>query len=114
MGLNSRKAQIVWGLVPLVLAGLVLAVPFVWRALKTGRPGDIRAAVGFGVAQVVVYAAFALDQSKGDEVSNLTAAVVWFLAFSAAVGAAYLYRPLSKEEVVDQAARDTRPGSSYL
>ncbi|MEU5076074.1 hypothetical protein AB0G76_31660 [Streptomyces asoensis] len=115
MGLNSRTAQIVWPIVCIALAGLVLEAPFAWRALKTKKRSDIIAAAVFGVAQVVVYVAFALDQSdRSDQVSNLTGAVVWFCALSAAFVAAYLYRPLSKEERVEQAARNTRPGSSYL
>lgn len=118
MGLNSRTAQIVWAIVPVALAGLLLGLPFVWRALKTKKPGDIRAAITFGIAQVVVYVAFAFDQTdQSDHVSNLTGAVVWFCAFSAAVAAAYLYRPLSKEEQAARAQaeiRNNRPGSSYL
>lgn len=118
MGLNSRTAQIVWAIVPVALAGLLLELPFVWRALKTKKSSDIKVAVAFGVVQVAVYAAFAFDQSsQADRVSNFTGAVVWLSAFSAAVAAAYLYRPLSKEEAAERAqaqARDTRPGSSYL
>ncbi|MCX4799605.1 hypothetical protein OG497_37760 [Streptomyces sp. NBC_01242] len=115
MGLNSRKAQVVWALVPIVLAGLVLELPFAWRALKTKKRSDVAAAVGFGVAQIAVYVAFATDQSsEADKISNVTGAVVWFCAFTAAVGAAYLYRPLDKDEQVDRAAQDNRPGSSYL
>lgn len=115
MGLNSRKAQIIMGLVPVALAGFILAVPFVWRALKTRRPGDIRAAVAFGVVQLVVYAAIAFDPSKDpSRLSNVTGATVWLCAFAAAFAAAYLYRPLNKDEAMDQAVRDQRPGSTYL
>lgn len=114
MGLNSRRAQIFWAIVPIALAGFILELPFVWRALQTKKRSDITAAVVFGVAQLAVYAAFAFDQSdKADEISNLTGAVVWLCAFSATVGAAYLYRPLSKEEIAEQ-RQDTRPGTSYL
>ncbi|MEV7401978.1 hypothetical protein AB0N93_16505 [Streptomyces sp. NPDC091267] len=114
MGLNSRRAQIFWAIVPIALAGFILELPFIWRALKTKKRSDIRAAAVFGIAQLAVYAAFAFDQSnKADEISDITGSVVWLCAFSAAVGAAYLYRPLNKEEIVDQ-RRDTRPGSSYL
>lgn len=115
MGLNSRKAQIIAGLTPVALAGFILAVPFAWRALKTRKPGDIRTAVVFGVVQLVVYAAFAFDPSKDPHtVSNVTGAVVWFSAFAAAFFAAYLYRPLNKDEAMDRAAHDQRPGSTYL
>jgi uncharacterized membrane protein (GlpM family) len=110
VGLNSRKAQIIAGLTPVALAGFILAAPFAWRALKTRKPGDIKAAAVFGVAQLVVYAAYAFDPSKDpQQLSNITGAVVWFCAFAAAFFAAYLYRPLDKDEVMDQ-----RPGSSYL
>lgn len=114
MGLNSRRAQIFWAIVPLALAGFILELPFVWRALRTKKKSDIKAALVFGVAQLAVYAAFAFDPSgKADEISDITGSVVWLCAFSAAVGAAYLYRPLSKEEIADQ-CRDTPPGPSYL
>jgi hypothetical protein len=115
MGLNSRTAQIVWPIVCVALAGLVLEVPFAWRALKTRKRSDIIAAVVFGLTQVMVYLAFALDPSdRSGQVSNLTGAVVWFCALSAAFVAASLYRPLSKEEQAELAERSTRPGSSYL
>jgi ABC-type transport system involved in cytochrome c biogenesis permease component len=115
MGLNSRKAQIIWPIIVLGLAGFVLVAPFAWRALKTRRPGDIKAAVVFGVVQLVVYAAYAFDPSKDpQQLSNITGATVWLGAFTAAFFAAYLYRPLTKDEAMDQAARDQRPGSTYL
>jgi len=114
VGLNSRRAQIVWAIVPIALAGLVLELPFIWRALKTKKRSDINAALGFGVAQIVVYVTYAFDQSgRDDRVTNFTGAVVWFCAFAAAVGAAYLYRPLSKDEVASR-AQNNRPGSSFL
>ncbi|MFI9598663.1 hypothetical protein ACIHCX_02100 [Streptomyces sp. NPDC052043] len=112
--LNSRKAQVVWAIIPIALAGFVLELPFIWRALKTKKGGDVMAAIGFGIAQIAVYVAIASDDGEQGEVSNVTGAVVWFCAFAAAVGAAYLYRPLSKEERMDQIAQDTRPGSTYL
>lgn len=115
MGLNSRKTQIIAALIPFISAGLVLEAPFAWRALKTKKPSDIKAAVGFGVLQVAVWVAFATDQNtRSDGVTNFTSATVWACAFAAIFGAAWLYRPLSKEERVDQAVQDQRPGSTYL
>lgn len=115
MELNSRKAQIIAAIIPLVSAGLVLEAPFVWRALKTKKPSDIKAAIGFGILQLAVYIAFATDHSpRADKVSNLTGSVVWLCAFTAVFGAAWLYRPLNKEERMDRAAQNDRPGSSYL
>lgn len=115
MGLNSRKAQIFWAVIPFVTAGLALELPFIWRALKTKKSGDIKVAAAYGVLQIAVYIAFAFDPSNSaKEVSNITGATVWFCAFAAIVGAAYLYRPLSKEEAMDQARNEQPPGSSYL
>lgn len=110
MGLNSRSAQIFWALVPIALAGLLLALPFVWRALKTKKRGDLNVAAVFVAIQILVYVAFALDS---DVSKNATGAVIWFFTFSAAVGAAYVYRPLSKEERMEQ-AQENRSGSTYL
>ncbi|MFF4542392.1 hypothetical protein ACWD4F_27930 [Streptomyces aureus] len=113
--LNSRRAQIIWALVPIASAGLVLELPFFWRAMKTKRRSDIWAAAVFGVAQAAVYIAFAADPSKrSDQISNVTGSVVWACAFAAAVGAAWLYRPLDKDEQMDRAVQDQRSGSSYL
>jgi hypothetical protein len=115
VGLNSRVAQIVWGLVPLVLAGSILELPFIWRALKTKKRSDIRLAVIFGVVQLgvwLLYVIFTQDSSTLRE--DVPAALIWISAFAAAVAAAYVYRPLNKEERMDQAAQDRRPGSSYL
>jgi ABC-type Mn2+/Zn2+ transport system permease subunit len=107
VGLNSRVAQIVWGLVPLVLAGSILELPFIWRALKTKKRSDIRLAVIW-----LLYVIFTQDSSTLRE--DVPAALIWISAFAAAVAAAYVYRPLNKEERMDQAAQDRRPGSSYL
>ena len=115
MGLNTRKAQIISALIPFLSAGLLLAVPFVWRALKTKKQADIRLAIAAVVAQVAVYVAFATDQSpKADQVSNTTGAIVWFCAFVAVFTAAWVFRPLNKDEQMDQARSEQRPGSSFL
>lgn len=114
MGLNSRKAQIFWGIVPIITAGLALGLPFVWRALKTKKSSDIWTAAAFLVPQVVVYILFATDPNQGDKVSNLTGSVTLFCAIAGTVGAAYLYRPLNKEERMEQARNEQRPGSSFL
>jgi hypothetical protein len=115
MGLNTRKAQIIAAVIPFLSAGLLLAVPFAWRALKTKKSGDIKAAIAFGVLQVVVYVAFATDKSpRADELSNLTGSVVWGCAFAAAFAAAWIFRPFSKEERMEQARNDQRSGSTYL
>lgn len=114
MGLNTRKAQIIAALIPFLSAGLLLAVPFGWRALKTKKQSDIRLAIAAVVAQVAVYVAFATDQSpKADQVTNTTGAIVWLCAFAAVFAAAWVFRPLNKEEQMDQ-AQNQRPGSTYL
>lgn len=112
MGLNSRKAQIIWPIVVIGLAGLILELPFFWRAMKTRKPSDIKVALAFILPQLAVWTDFALDNTGNP--SNIGTAIVWVCAITAAVGAAWLYRPLSKNEAMDQAARNTRPGSSYL
>ncbi|MFE0490265.1 hypothetical protein [Streptomyces griseoaurantiacus] len=115
MRLNSRWSMIIAGLVPFLSAGLLLEAPFALRALKTKNRTDIAAAVVFAFLQVAVYVAFATDDSpRSDEISNVTGATVWFCALAAAFTAGWLYRPLSKDEAMDRAARSTRPGSSYL
>lgn len=115
MGLNSRKAQIVAAAVPVISAGLLLAAPFVWRALRLKKRGDIWTAVTTGVLQAVVYIAFAVDQSpQANRVSNATGAVVWFCAFTAMLAAAWAFRPLSKDEQMERARTEQRPGSTYL
>ncbi|MFE0472702.1 hypothetical protein ACFW2V_13905 [Streptomyces sp. NPDC058947] len=115
MGLNTRKSQIISALIPIFSVGLLLEAPFAWRALKTKKQSDIRAAIVFGVLQVAVYVAFAIDNSpKADQVSNLTGSVVWGCAFAAAFAAAWLFRPLNKEEQMDQARSEQRSGSSFL
>ncbi|MCX5443741.1 MULTISPECIES: hypothetical protein [unclassified Streptomyces] len=115
MGLNSRTAQIVWAIVPVALAGFILELPFVWRALKTKKRSDIIAAAVFGVVQIVVWLLFVVfSEGSGTLREDLPAAVIWIGALSAAVAAAYLYRPLSKEESMDRAQGEQRPGSSYL
>jgi putative copper export protein len=112
---NSRKAQIIATLIPFVSAGLVLEAPFAWRALKTKKTSDIKVAIAYGVLQVVVWVAFAADQStRPKEISNVTGVTVWACIFAAMFGAAWWFRPLNKEERMDQATQDQRPGSTYL
>jgi uncharacterized membrane protein (GlpM family) len=115
MGLNTRKAQIVAALIPLLSTGLLLATPFAWRALKTKKSSDIKAAIAFGVLQVMVYIALATDKSpRADELSNLTGSVVWGCALAAVFAAAWIFRPFTKEEQMDQARSDQQSGSTYL
>jgi len=113
--MNSRKSQIIATLIPIALAGMILAVPFVWRALRTKARADVKVAIASGVMQVAVWSAYAFDPSdRADRVSNVTGAVVWFCAFAAAAAAAWVFRPLNKEEQMDQARSEHRPGSTYL
>ncbi|MFI6524232.1 hypothetical protein [Streptomyces uncialis] len=115
MGLHSRLAQIVWGIVPIASAGTALVLPFVWRVLKRRSWDDIRTAFCFAVAQVAVYVGFSLDRTADGSLTGPAGAIIWLCVGTAMVGAAYVYRPLSKEELADRAARaQTRPGSSYL
>ncbi|MFD8648669.1 hypothetical protein [Streptomyces mirabilis] len=115
MGLNSRKAQIAMGALPIVTLSLFVFFPFVWRALKTKRASDVRLAVLFSVAELASLVALSLaPTTHKDGPDNLIAMLVWVVMLAATVTAAYLYRPLNKDEAMDQAARNTRPGSSYL
>jgi cyanate permease len=115
MGLNSRKAQIVMGALPIVTLSLFIFFPFVWRALKTRRASDIRLAVLFSAAELAGLVGLSLSPTTHkDGPDNLIAMLMWVVILAATVTAAYLYRPLSKDERMDQAARDARPGSSYL
>lgn len=115
MGLNSRKAQVVMGLLPLLTLSLFAFFPFVWRALKTKRPGDIRTAVIFSVAEVGCWIWLVTSPTTHNNgPDNAAAGVTWLLILAAVIAAAWLYRPLDKEERMDQATQNSRPGSSYL
>lgn len=115
MGLNSRAAQIVWALVPVVLAGFILEAPFAWRALKTRKRSDVIVAVVFGAVQIVVWILFGIfSEGAGTLREDIPALIVWAAAFVAAFTAAYLFRPLNKAERMEQAGNEQRPGSSYL
>lgn len=115
MGLNSRKAQIVMSVLPIGTLSLFMFFPFVWRALKTRRPSDVRLAVVFCAAEMGLLIAMVItQQTHRDGPDNVAALLMWVAMLAATVTAAYLYRPLDKAERMDQAARDTRPGSSYL
>jgi glucose dehydrogenase len=111
MGLNSRKAQVIWPVVIIALAGLILILPFVWRALKTKARNDIRLVAAFVVPQLAVWTDFALDNDGHP--NSVGTMIVWICAIAAAVTAAWVYRPLNKDEQMDQAAT-TRPGTDFL
>lgn len=114
MGLNTRKAQIIMGLLPVITLSLLAFWPFVWRALKTRKVSDIYAAVTFSVAQVACWIGLMLSPTTHkDGPDNLAAGVTWLLILAAAITAAWLYRPLNKEEQMDQ-AQNARSGASYL
>ncbi|GEK00364.1 hypothetical protein [Streptomyces sp. 1-11] len=115
MGLNSRKAQIIMGLLPIGTLSLFIFFPFVWRALKTKKASDSTLAAVFTVAEVALLVALSLSpQTHKNGPDNLAAMLMWVVMLAATITAAWLYRPLSKEERMDQAAQNQRPGSSYL
>lgn len=113
--LNSRKAQWIMGTLPIVTLSLGTFFPFVWRALKTRKTSDTYLAVAFSVAELAGLVALSLSPTTHDAgPDNLIAMLVWVIILTAAITAAYLYRPLDKAEQMDQAAQSTRPGSDYL
>lgn len=115
MGLNSRKAQVIMGVLPIITLGLFLFFPFVWRALKTRQPGDIRLAIIFSALEIIGFVSLALSPTTHkDGPDNVVAMLVWIVILAAVITAVWLYRPLNKEERMDQARRDQQPGFSYL
>ena len=111
---NKRWVQIVMAVLPVASLSLLTFFPFVWRALKTKKASDIRLAVIFTALEVVMLTALSLSErtyKAGPD--NVIAMFMWFVMLAATITAAYIYRPLNKEEQAAQ-AQDTRSGSTFL
>lgn len=114
--LNKRWIQVTMTLLPVASVSLFTFFPFVWRALRTKKASDIRLAVIFGGAQVLIYvvSGFTDDWHGEPGGNNIVGALLWVLILSAAVTAAWVYRPLNKTEQAAQGRGQGPSGSTYL